>query len=390
MLCVLSCAGSSDTGASDLSKASEEYLALLGNFPVENQGRGVDPYDPHIETEQVTVYAQILSSECYRYGTQPSEESAARIRKAAQWLIDNSDLDGDGKDGWGLTFAWDAFGDGSVNSADHPYTIITAICVLGLVDALNTNGVFSEVEKEQIAGLVNKVIERWCLEGWTQSGATEGFFWYSLTDFDSYFLPNVSSFMCGAIQKYVGLHGGRLSPSQRELYKDRARDGMAAINSSVESFNGMPFWNYSVPDALEPDPNDLVHHMYILYGIELYKSHGGTVSFAWSKEDALNSARLFTDDKAVYHYPHDSHFAIATYVDLTRPANLWGVGMLLAFASAAGDDSLANKALETVKRSYGTFPDLTLYPLYWDSDVRFYPRYAAHVLFGIAVKDFRQ
>jgi len=87
------------------SHASPDYTALLAEFPLESQGRGPDPLAPGQVADHATAYAQVLSSESFRHRVEPDGESSSRIRRAARWLIDNSDLDGDGKKGWGFPFA---------------------------------------------------------------------------------------------------------------------------------------------------------------------------------------------------------------------------------------------------------------------------------------------
>jgi hypothetical protein len=375
--------------AGDRTEASPDYMALLKKFPVENQGRGVDLYDPQVVGDHATAYAQVLSSEAYRYSAIPNEESANRIRLATRWLIENSDLDGDGKKGWGLPFAWDAFGDNSVNPVDHPYTIDTAIVLLGLLDALDTRGIWSDGERQEIVRLVKSVLERWCTECWTESGGMRGFFWYSPSASDSYFLANVSTMLCAVLQRFIHEFGNDLSTGELALFRSRVEDGITLVEDSVVMFEGMPFWHYCDSPGCTDLTNDLVHHVYILYGIRVYREYGGQVPVRWTAKDALRSLYLFTSGGVIYNNPQDPYFANGR-IDLKRPATLWGLGMLIAYSAAGGDVFLASSTLETIQASYGNFPDVTVYPLSWSSDARFYPRYAAHVLFGLAVRDFQR
>ncbi|MBK7551996.1 MAG: hypothetical protein IPI61_10175 [Syntrophaceae bacterium] len=80
-------------------------------------------------------YAMVLAAELNRLraGALP-EGDRALIRTAGQWLLDHCDEDGDGIVGWGLPFAWDAYGDGTTNPADTEYTITTGIVVNALLD----------------------------------------------------------------------------------------------------------------------------------------------------------------------------------------------------------------------------------------------------------------
>lgn len=381
--CLWACSGSSDSP----NAASPEYLSLLARFPAESQGRGVDPYEPETVSDHPMTYGLVLSSESLRHSASPDGESANRVRLAARWLIDHSDLDGDGKKGWGLPFAWDAFGDGSVNPADHPYSITTAIVLLGFLDALDTRGIWSEEERREIFLLVKNVFERWCAECWTQVSGSTGYFWYSPAAADAHYLPNITSMVSGALQRFAHDHEGGLAPAEAEYFRGRAAQGIARVESSVVPLDGMPFWNYIDSGGFSAYPNDLVHHSYILYGIHLFRENGGNVPVRWTDEDALRSVRLFSAAGVAYNYPHDPFFA-GGLIDPDQPANLWGVGMAIAYASARGDAALADSLVGRVTESYGDYPDVTIFPLYWSADERFYPRYAAHVLFGIAVRDF--
>lgn len=368
-------------------EASPEYISLLAKFPLENQGRGPDLYEPLKVSDHATAYAQVLSSEAYRHSAKSDAESATRIRLAARWLIDHSELADDGKKGWGLPFAWDAFGDGTVNPVNHPYTIDTAIVLFGLLDALDTRGIWSDEERQEIVVLVKEVLWRWCAECWTQSDVMRGFFWYSPSTADNYFLANVSSMFCGVLQRFIHDYENELSTEEMALFNSRASDGIMLVENSAVMFRGMPFWNYIDSADFSAYTNDLVHHVYILYGIRTYRMFGGQISLRWTGEDALGSVRLFTGGGVIYNYPQNPYFA-NDMINLKSPASLWGLGMMIAYSSTEGEEFLANFALGRIEASYGNFPDLTVYPLNWSSDTRFYPRYAAHVLFGLAVRDF--
>ncbi|MBE0603188.1 MAG: hypothetical protein IH611_06110 [Deltaproteobacteria bacterium] len=337
--------------------------------------------------DHATAYAQVLSSESYRHRVAPDAESANRIRLAARWLIDNSDLDGDGKKGWGFPFAWDAFGDNSVNPVNHAYTIDTAIVLLGLLDALDTVGIWSQAERQEIVDLVKEVLATWSTVYWTQAAEGNGYFWYSTCVADSYNVLNVSAMLCGVLQRFLHDFGSGLTAGEAELFGSRADDGIRLIESEVILFEGKPFWDYAESPGLATNTNDLVHHVYILYGTWMYRHFGGDVPLRWTTEDALGSARLFTSGGVTYNYPHDPFFTNAR-ISLDAPANLWGLGMLIAYAAAMDEESLAESAVRTIKASYGDYPDMTLFPPSWSSDTRIYPRFTAHVLFGLAVRDF--
>jgi len=385
LLVLLSACGGSDTGGG--SRASRDYMTLLAEFPVENQGRGIDLLAPDQEMDHATAYAQVLSSESYRYRVEPDAESANRIRLAARWLIDNSDLDGDGKKGWGFPFGWDAFGDGTVNLVNQAYAIDTAIVLLGLLDALDTDGIWSDAERREIVGLIREVSVTWSAEFWTQTSEGNGYFWYSTNVADNHNVLNITAMFCGVLQRFLHDHGSGLTAGESGMLGSRADDGIRLIESEVILFGGKPFWNYAESPGVATNTNDMVHHVYILYGTQMYLDFGGGVALRWTREDALGSARLFTGGGIMYNYPHDPFFTNPR-ISLDAPANLWGLGMLIAYAAQMGEESLAESAVRTIKASYGDYPDMTLFPPGWISDTRVYPRFTAHVLFGLAVRDF--
>src|SRR5690606_12000299 len=86
------------------------------------------------------AYAFFASAEAHRYSRTQDRASLARAGAAAEWLVQNADLDGDGATAWGLPFAWDAFGDGSENPEHNAYTITTAVAVQALLDVYEHTG----------------------------------------------------------------------------------------------------------------------------------------------------------------------------------------------------------------------------------------------------------
>ena len=61
---------------------------------------------------------------------------------------------------------------------------------------------------------------------------------------------------------------------------------------------------------------------------------------------------------------------------------------MLAFESRWGDPLRATCYLHVIEDAYGPLPDLRLRPADYSQDETFYARYAAHVLWGIASRDF--
>lgn len=155
-----------------------------------------------------------------------------------------------GPHGWGRGFAWDAFQDGSVNPDGTAYAVRTAFALYALLDA------------DAIGPAEREIAEAWnacCWEG--------DFWWYSDRPDDAIYTPNASSMMAGVMQ--------------RMGYTEQAD---AAIRRLVETAEPGPVWTYS--EVSGERVNDLIHHVYTLWGIEQYREHGGTVEIPWTAAEA--------------------------------------------------------------------------------------------------------
>lgn len=367
------------------------YNYLLKQFPDDNLGMGPEPGSPEIGmTHQPMTYGLLLSAEVLHYKSQPSELSKQKIRQAARWLIDNKDLNSDGQPGWGLPQAWDAFADGTINPENHPYTITTAIVISALLDALDLEDLWSRSERTEIETLVKDVSIYWCEKVWSEDNQ-EGFFWYSISPTDNYFCPNVSAMFLGSLARVISEQKNFLSNNELALLKDRVNKAADGIMANTKWADNVPYWDYIVyadNNIENVRPNDLVHHVYILWGMELYRSSGiGETSLPWSLEQALESLNYYWSDDKTLAFPTNVHFKNKDKLK-DRPARLWGMGMMLAFYGKFGAVQKADYCTDIISRDYGPFPNLKLWPQSFSQDIEFYPRYAAHVLYGLAYADF--
>jgi hypothetical protein len=364
----------------------QAYGQLLALFPEDAQGYGADNFFP-TSAHQPMTYGLVLSAETLHFGARPNEESRRRIRKAARWLVDHNDLDGDGLPGWGLPQAWDAFQDGSTNPENHPYTITTAIVMNGLLDALAIPSFWSEQERDETRRLLGRVALRWCKEVWSE-GFGGGFFWYSPSRADAIFTVNAPSMLLGSISRFLAAHGSALSAEERRLVGDRADALARAIVNTVRLRDGRPYWDYmAVPNVLNLQrPNDLVHHVYTVWGIETYRDCGGRVELPWTRAAACSSINAFWNRDIVCDFPQDVVHEGAKKGYHAKPAVLWSAGMMLAGYAKWGDRDQACRALRAIGRDYGPLPRLRLYPNVEDDT--FHPRQAAHVLLGLALYCF--
>jgi len=366
---------------------SKEYLSLLAKFPEDKQGLTLDSTYFEGILDQPMTYGLVLSSETYRYRYCKNNESLRRIRKAVLWLLENSDLDKDGFPGWGLPYDWDAFGDGSVNKANQPYTITTAIVLMGLLDALSLE-IWTNSEKESIRKLVIETALLWCKEFYAETEYGD-FFWYSTNPQDAYFVPNVSAMFLGVLTRLLN-EQHILKPPKIKFIKDKVDKAVKGIITYTKFRNNAPFFPYIVKskEFAWQDSNDLVHHSLTLYGLELYRSCGGNIKLPYTREQAIQSLELFMKDGMVYNYPQDIIYTGDYEFCNTRPAILWGIGMMLAFYSKFGDIKRSEKIVNIISIQYGPYPNLKLWPKYFSKNENFYHRHAAYVLFGLALRDY--
>lgn len=295
----------------------------------------------------------------------------------------------------GLPDPWDAFGDGTINPPNQPYTITTAIVLLGLLDALSLPDFWTEDEFKEIRNIVIRTSTYFCGQVFTKT-ENGGYFWYSTNPQDQrYFVPNVSSMMVGALSRVIYEQASFLQPKEFTFLKDCVNDAVKYIISICELRQNAPFFPYMIiPDIRKSftieESNDLVHHVYILYGLELYRSLIGNINIPWTTEQSLKSLDHFIKNNIVYDMPQDVVYIGEYEFYNTRPAILWGIGMMLAFYAMFDRNEQANFVLNIISEHYGPFPNLRLWPKYFSDDENFYARYAAHVLYGLAIKYFRR
>jgi hypothetical protein len=125
--------------------------------------------------------------------------------------------------------------------------------------------------------------------------------------------------------------------------------------------------------------------------MEMYRAFGGRESLSWTMNQGVNSLDLFFVGPKLFNYPQSSSFT-NPLVDLNEPANLWGIGMMMAYYAQAGRIDKFDQCRNIIKTEYGLFPNVTIFPgnegYFHTKDSTFYPRFAAHVLYGLAAKDF--
>lgn len=391
---LLSFGGMGDVVAEDAqSRLRTAYLELLARFPEESQGKGLDP-EGHVGDQPMT-YGLVLWAEALRYRAAPTAAGARRVKAATRWLVDHSDLDRDGKPGWGLPQAWISGSDGKHNPAHNVYTITTGICLLGLLEAATLPEFWKPGESEELRGLMHAVHLRWCREMWLP-GYTGGYFRYSPTPKDNIFCVNAPGMYLGALTWHLRLYGAHLPAEERALLENRRDVFVRTVIATMIPRGGLAYWNYIAPTDQNQSskPNDLLHHIYTLWGLEMYRDLGGPVALPWTRAQARESVEKFWKGDRMCQYAVDE-MRIAKTGNREYPSIVWGTGSLLAFYGKWGSAVQAAHCQEVIVRSYGPWPDLRLYPPTFGppahkDDTRFYPRHAAHNLLGLAYAAYAQ
>ncbi|PAW87753.1 MAG: hypothetical protein B9S33_05865 [Pedosphaera sp. Tous-C6FEB] len=353
------------------------YAKLLPLFPEDAPGRGLDRGDASRQPQhQPMTYGLLLSAESLRQRVAPQEAGRRRVRQTARWLVANQDLDGDGKPGWGLPQAWQH------RPVNTPYTITTAVVLEGFLDTLTVPKLWTPVEREELLSLTRATTVRWCRELWAE-GFDGGFFHYSPHDAQpAWFCVNAPGMFLGVLARLLHEHADALPAEEQRLIAGRRDALVRALVSQATLREGAPYWKYiATPNPLGSDrANDLIHQVYILWGLETFRDAGGRLP--WSRAQAVASVARYWKGERLCFYPYDE--VIVKAGNREAPTNLWGAGMLLAFEARWGAAAQASRCFAVITKDYGPFPRLRVLPREVSEDGDFYPRDVAHVLFGLA------
>jgi len=247
---------------------------------------------------------------------------------------------------------------------------------------------WTDPERRHIRDLSLAVLRRWATDAFTALPDAGGFFWYSTASADAEFTINPSAMLAGATQRFLHHYGAGLATVDRRLLEDVADRAARSIVRHVAPRAGRPYWTYlAVPNRIgQEEPNDAVHHAYIIWGMEDYRRYGGAVPLSWTPTQARASLRTFVLTGGVAEYPQDVSYVDSLHRD--RPARLWGAGMLMATMARLGDRQGAETMYRVVETGYGPSPGFRRWPAAYSPDSAFYPRMAAHLLLGLAERDF--
>jgi hypothetical protein len=282
------------------------------------------------EDETAATYGLVLSAAV-------AADDQATARRATDWLM------GDVRPGgWGTSWTWDPFGDGSVTWSGTPYAGATAMAINGLLD--------QGVDAATVRPLADMLI-RWAREGWS-----DGYYWYSFAPQDAIDTPSVSAMLAGVTARFVDAHGDVLLPAERELLETRVRDSFAHLGTGDA---GPLFWKYSADQDIV---NDLSHHGYILWGAEQAREAG--FSIQWTREEALASINRYD---LVYPLELPMTPAMSRRYDSPWVVSGTGTALLLTAMWHADSAGWVRKACVALEQA----------PIV--------PRFAAHTLLGFAL-----
>ena len=160
-----------------------------------------------------------------------------------------------GPRGWGLPFTWDTFGHGHPNPPGTAYACTTALSIEALIDAGSAD-----------EGTVD--IARSWGDCWTDS-----WYWYSESPCDAIYTPNAVALLAGATARL----------SRDDAIRARAD---AAVERLIETRDGL-HWRYASDRTAH---NCLIHDAFVLWGIETYRTAGGSVPVPWTPQEARTLA----------------------------------------------------------------------------------------------------
>ena len=126
----------------------------------------------------------------------------------------------------------------------------------------------------------------------------------------------------------------------------------------------------------------------------MYRDCGGGIPLPWTRAKAVEYIDRFWKDGRICRFAQDTVYTDGVYVKTdaeirSLPPRLWSAGAMLAFYGKWGNREQGSRALKAIMEMYGPWPGLRLLP-HGSSDNKdsFYPRYAAHVLWGLALHCF--
>ena len=314
------------------------YERLAAGLDPRFPGRGIDPDTGEVRDEAMT-YAAVA------YAAAKAGDHD-RARTAADWLVENAHAGPSGY-GWGLSFAWDAFGDGSVNPADAIYGITVAFAAQGLLEAHSATGEAAYAEAAVRA-----------LESYRDNASRlepgGRVFLYSDQQADgAYNVYNIGAYLAGQYRRAGSLpHASGLTATAAEALA-------STLGHARRAADGTLSWPYSDFDPMKP--NDATHAAFFLYGL---------AAAGAAPEDVAAAARhldVFLEDGRIMKFPPGFETGPASE---RTAGDAWDLGAMMFALCHAGE---AERALALWNRHQ---------PLVWDAPLDERPR--GQVLMALA------
>jgi len=310
--------------------------------PLDNTklGYGYDPFLPGERRHYPMAYGLIASAEANRYHHTGHSNAKKRACAAAEWLYQNRDRDNDGRIGWGLPFAWDAFGDDSMNPRHHVYTITSALSGRGLLDVVQFCGLDQQTCKNYIR-TVQAVADRYIQQSLYNSYNTGICFWYSTAKRDSDVVYNPAAMFAALLQR-LAAHNS-VPESSQEVYDEYANRQMLYIINESEMYNDAVVWRYYGSEK-QQNPNkynDSVHAAYMVDALMTYGNYNGKYKNELNQEGMRSGLELFKKNNELYRY-----------FDGQSLARIWGLGHLLYVLSRYYPESNYLEFLIKITKKY--------------------------------------
>lgn len=268
---------------------------------LDSSGNGYG-YDPGREIKEYhpMAFALIASAEANRYIYTRDRTILKQIVQNVDWLVKNKDINNNGIIGWGVPYAWDAFGDGSVNPANTEYTITTALAVKGLLDTIeaidksdivtkliyrNKKDIYLQTAQETIDSFIENKF-------YTQNPDGTIFFWYSSQKSDAQLVTNCHTMFVGILQR---ISSYSIDKNKKNFYRDLADKGMKYLLETKIEKEGAWYWIY-YPKSKEPHEDYGVHAAYTVDGLLMYKKNNGRLSSEIDEQKILNGLKLYIKD----------------------------------------------------------------------------------------------
>ncbi len=387
-LVLVGCGGSSPSATVDTStqSARTRYAELDQTFVSGQLGVAIDSLSNQVATVD-EIHGILLFCESNRFRATGDSAAKARAQEVFDLLVDRQNLDGDDGPGYGIGQAWDAFGDGSVNGVDHPYTVSSAVCIEGILTALKS-GVLDAEDQQKGAKLAAEAI-RWIV---ANTYLPFGYFAYSAAPGDMNPVTNVSSYTAGIVLRALHDLPSEFSSTEKRDFYEKAVRAIEVILEEMVLVNGAPHWNYHGPKGrfwskFANQPNDLRHHGYTLWGLELGRRFQSTISIPYSPAQAAQSIKDYFKADRLVGYPGNWPYPLSKSFD--KPSQIWGPGYCIGVATLLGDTALADQLLREVSTVYPNWPTPQNFPAWFGkSDPTYFPRFGANILWGITSRAY--